>query len=576
MPQRALSAAKNGAAWFALAPALMRIVAASALLAACALDVEPDAVSTESDSLVLCSPVVTPADPSAPMLLYYSVYERRADSAATLHLAGAPHERVIALNRPDSGIFAGGDRCSGLSAELGPWTAAGGRVAKVIDEHELASWLGPSRTDAAAAADRVIEYLHAGISYVMVDEIATYRDPAEHIDGDGDPWRNGHVLARGLGSVLEELARRGYDRRVILAANSYNLVDLPGHFHGYSDILTTCRDRCRVLASEAYITTRDMISPRNLPNNCPTQGAVCLRRIASGLDSAVSGINGRTITLLGVSDDYNTPSRTDSLCDTPSGGHGSLYRQYAALHAGPFSRVQPGIGGYALADVGAGRTLAQARCLNRLNQWRFPRAGGPLLGAPGAAPGTPGGPPIAPELCDGVDNDGNGLTDEIDCSHTVLCTLFDDGYTNQTPHVGKWRANEGTGACDGFGRCRRWFGRCVTSRAADGHQHTVAFHVHSDGGADAQPPGGSDAILIGATHSMIVPDGAAGTSRPYFGRGFTSTEQNHAHTIECTTMNGDTAVRSSDAITRFGSPPRLCAGGAGIEGCGVWVACRAR
>lgn len=550
----------------------MRIVLA--LLTACTLEVEPAELSTDSDALVLCSPAVAAADSSAAMLLYYSVYERRADSAATLELAGAPHERVIALNRPDAAIFEGGDRCRGPSAELGPWIAAGGRVAKVIDEHELAGWLGPSRLDAAAAADRFVEYFHAGISYVMVDEIATYARTGEHIDGDGDPWRNGHVLARGLSGVLEELARRGYDRRVILAANSYNLVDLPGHFHGYSDILAACRDRCRVLASEVYVSTRDMLSPRNLPNNCPTQGAVCFRRIASGLDSAVSGINGRTITLLGVSDTYNTPSRSDSLCDTPTGGHGSLYRQYAALHAGPFSRVQPGIGGYALADVDGGRTLAQARCLNRLNQWRFPRAGGPVVGAPGATPGGPGD--ISAEICDGADNDGNGLTDEIDCSHTVLCTLFDDGYANQTPHVGKWRANDGSGACDGFGRCRRWFGRCVTSRAADGHQHSVVFRVHGDGGADAQPPGGSDAILIHGTHSMIVPDGGAGTSRPYFGQGFTSAQQNHAHTIECTTMNGDTAIRSSDAITRFGSPPRLCAGGAGIEGCGVWVACRAR
>jgi hypothetical protein len=168
------------------------------------------------------------------------------------------------------------------------------------------------------------------------------------------------------------MAALGYDRRIILYSNTYNLVGTMGRF---SNLLAACRDHCRAFASEIYMTTGNVMSPRTRYCHWNLE---CFERSAAGLDTIAPGLNRRTITILGLSDNYNVPTRDDSLCETPDGLHAALFRQYARLHAGSHTSQQPGVGGYALADVPfpgfAGR---QSACVERLNRWHgWPRAGG--------------------------------------------------------------------------------------------------------------------------------------------------------------------------------------------------------
>ena len=53
-------------------------------------------------------------------------------------------------------------------------------------------------------------------------------------------------------------------------------------------------------------------------------------------------------------------------CQGESGG--ALRHQYAKIHAGPHTKLQPGIGGYAPFDA-TWRTQEEAACLQTLNAW---------------------------------------------------------------------------------------------------------------------------------------------------------------------------------------------------------------
>ena len=358
------------------------------LLAACTNEIgEPEVVEAGGASATpLCEARPAGIDHDAPIFLYYSMYGRDASSGPMLRLANVPGEPVLAVNRPDAALFVGGELCRGLAPEFHPWLARGGKVAKTFDEHELLGMLRARGVD--GVADTFVQYLHAGIAYIAIDELQ-----------GGEPaiataFSNGGELSRGLVGVLRRMAERGYDRRVILYSNTYNLVGTMGRF---SELMGACRDHCRVFASEIYMTTGNVISPRT--EHCHWN-LECFERSANGLDTIAPGLNRRTITVLGLSERYNVPSRSDSLCDVPGGGHGALYRQYARLHAGARTSQQPGIGGYALAAVPFPDYAArQAACLERLNGWHgWPRAGGGAGAVDGPAPpgGAGGGDPAAP------------------------------------------------------------------------------------------------------------------------------------------------------------------------------------
>jgi hypothetical protein len=327
-------------------------------IAACASD--PDGVSTQIGELHV----------DAPIFLFYGVYrpnpgwEPDARSASTHALLNAPGEVVLAMNRelePPNGP---------PSPEFDSWRASSGLVAQTFSRGEFEMIRATRGRDGLFALVKF--WLDTGFSYVALDEI-----------NDGAlGWRNGGGDALHFRELLDDLAAAGFDRRIILFVNSYNL---PGRFGEWSEVLRACRDHCRVLASEIYLSTGNVLRSHagnavaESPGHC-TRSLDCLGGLARQLDEAAPGLASRMITVLGLSDPYNEGDSygTKALCGMP-GARGALYYQYARLHVDPTTRFQPGVGGYSLPDVR--RELhptwgprAQADCLVSLDRWSWPDA----------------------------------------------------------------------------------------------------------------------------------------------------------------------------------------------------------
>lgn len=335
------------------------LLLAAAALAACTAagspaGPPPDGGLAEADAEAAagCPEAIVPVAAQAPLFLFYGAYQPnpgespRADAAATLALLGTG-EPVLALRRPAA--------CPASDGELQPWQAGGGRVAHVMSEDELLAHLA-----AGSGAGAVSELLLRGYAYVAIDELhaglAALRDGA---------WGAGAFAA-----LLDELAAAGLDRRVILYVNSYNLV---GQLAGFRQVLAACRDHCRALASEVYLHTEHVFAPAaETPGHC-TRSTDCFERLAAEMAAAAPGVNHRTVTVLAIGDEF-TGGRADSLCERPAGGAGALYLQYAHLHAGARTRLQPGVGAYTPARVDrrlhpAWGPAEQAACLRRLDGW---------------------------------------------------------------------------------------------------------------------------------------------------------------------------------------------------------------
>jgi hypothetical protein len=509
-----------------------------------------DDAGSETTSLPICGTTTpTEIDADAPLFLYYGAYGADAASTQTLNLvtSGAEigGEAVLALNRePRRG-------CGDPWGDVGDWLARGGKIAHVLGQNrgtdELRELMARPN-----GVDELIETFHSGFHYVAIDEVAM---------ADAG-WADGGELADAFTRLVEELARRGYDRRVILYVNSYNIVT-QDRVHDYGQVLRACRDHCRVLASEVYIRTQYVM---DAPRYDVCNGNLdCFETALRRFENLAPGVSGRTISILGLSSSnadglvhYDDPAHPHPLCDGPGDG-GALRRQYLAATGGDFGRRSPGIGAYTLARVPhPSFSSPQGACLMTLNGERaWPRA----------AEETP----PAPEPSEPAPSPGIGAHVH---AH-IACQLFDDGYADATPHVQTFRANADPNAkvCDATGRCRRWFGRCVTSRASDGHQHDVRFvGLAADGTIET---GEADAVLPLGSHDVRI----SGSPDPHvYFRGVVSTAADgHTHTLRCSVWNGTTEIASSDAITRFDTSgtPRLCVPGLGFEGCGVWLRCRA-
>jgi hypothetical protein len=107
----------------------------------------------------------------------------------------------------------------------------------------------------------------------------------------------------------------------------------------------------------------------------------------------------------------------------------------------------------------------------------------------------------------------------------VLCSVFDDGYTNMQGPSDAVYINNNNGqpqACipNGTpkGNCRKWFGRCSTVTTGDG----VDFYVFGDGYTNMQGP--SDAVYIHDNNGQMqacIPSSSPGPGicNKWFGRG---------------------------------------------------------
>ena len=335
----------------------MRAIAiAAAVLSACTAAGSPtggpDAGLSDAEIEGSCPVAPVAVDTRAPIFLFYGAYQPnpgetpRADAASTRSLLGTG-EPVLALRRAPV--------CAASEPELQPWQAGGGRIAHVMSEDELL----PRLADGSAAA-AITDLLHQGYGYVAIDEL----------HAGLTPLRDGQWGAAAFAALLDQLAAAGLDRRLILYVNSYNLA---GQLHTFRQVLTACRDHCRIVASEIYLHTQHVFAPAaEAPGHC-NRSTGCFERLAAEMGAAAPGINHRAITVLAISDEF-TQGRADSLCERPGGLAGGLYIQYARLHAGTLTGLQPGVAAYTAARVDrrlhpSWGPAEQAACLRRLDGW---------------------------------------------------------------------------------------------------------------------------------------------------------------------------------------------------------------
>lgn len=96
--------------------------------------------------------------------------------------------------------------------------------------------------------------------------------------------------------------------------------------------------------------------------------------------------------------------------------------------------------------------------------------------------------------------------------HPVVFHVFDDGYANLAGPVDAINIAGPNSVCLADGTCRRWFGRAETE-VVSGHKHRVDCTVFNDGYAEQTGP--SDAIVATAAESMCNPGSEC---RRWFGR----------------------------------------------------------
>ena len=99
-------------------------------------------------------------------------------------------------------------------------------------------------------------------------------------------------MSRRFVGWLQQLAADGYDRRVILYVNLYNMPSTVGK---YSEVLRACTRHCRAVGAEIYLSTSNVIRPRaETPGHC-TRNISCLEILAEKLEMAAPGINTLTV-----------------------------------------------------------------------------------------------------------------------------------------------------------------------------------------------------------------------------------------------------------------------------------------
>ena len=99
----------------------------------------------------------------------------------------------------------------------------------------------------------------------------------------------------------------------------------------------------------------------------------------------------------------------------------------------------------------------------------------------------------------------------------VSCTVFDDGYSNQSNPIDAIYFAGNSAACtpDGStrGNCHKWFGRCTT---VGSNPQSVNFRIFNDGDSNRTIP--FDAIYNNAPNVSCIPNGTpTGDCRRWFG-----------------------------------------------------------
>jgi hypothetical protein len=149
----------------------------------------------------------------------------------------------------------------------------------------------------------------------------------------------------------------------------------------------------------------------------------------------------------------------------------------------------------------------------------------------------------------------------------VSCTVFDDGVSNESSRSDAITFSGPETACipdnTSHGLCRRWFGRCVSTK--DNVQ--VSFKVFDDGSTHQTPSSG--AVLVRAPNIACIPDGTSqGSCRRWFG--LASTADGRA--VQCYLFDdGNTNRIGPTQAIYYREPGQVCMpDGTSVGACRKW------
>mgnify|MGYP001017150982 CR=1 FL=1 len=271
----------------------------------------------------------------------------------------------------NTGTLAAYPTCAPQPEAFLRWHARGARLARIVSNEALQAWLGNG-----TAADRVERILRFGWDYITVDEVG------------GVAWRDSGAFAPAAVAMLNELARRGLDRRVIFWLNPSttevwrNPADAPtGALGEYRALLAACRDRCRAFVFETYPQNTDVVCAATR-SHCVTTSTVVgpedtsryFEWLATRASNAAPGLNNTALSGLGLANLDRLRYLDLPRCDlaplrgtcTESPGRGGLFRQFAALHAGAHSNNQRGVAFYGHNHMAATATWSRADLVEHL------------------------------------------------------------------------------------------------------------------------------------------------------------------------------------------------------------------
>ncbi len=124
----------------------------------------------------------------------------------------------------------------------------------------------------------------------------------------------------------------------------------------------------------------NVFAPGGEPAGKCSHELACFERLAAEMSAAAPGINHHATTVIATSDEYTQGSPAE-LCSAPGGGHGALYLQFEAIHAGAHTQLRPGIGAYTLGRIERAAhpswgPATHVACMNHLEAWwaRHPMA----------------------------------------------------------------------------------------------------------------------------------------------------------------------------------------------------------
>lgn len=226
----------------------------------------------------------------------------------------------------------------------------------------------PYRSDGSTGAEDLAALWQAkldlGWDYIAIDEIKRLGLTTDSGDTRTIDLTNDQTDLRRFVDALHALAAANpdYDRRVILFFAPHSADGPSAQLPDYRDLFTACRDHCRTVMHELYLTTREVEDGRSRVFDA----------VATALhDLDIPGVNRTTTAILAVGNDATAgvpwepfddpacdispwdpvnPELPDLRCAALPGS-GGVQKQLEAMRTGDYSRYWWGVGFYKIGAV---------------------------------------------------------------------------------------------------------------------------------------------------------------------------------------------------------------------------------